>query len=186
MTDWQQPLIVALTQAEGVSIVHETVYENRFGFTEALHRDGRGHRVHQDGLAAPHRRVPRRDLEQAAVITGPTPLHGADIAVPDLRGGFSHLIAALTAEGRSTVQQRRASSAAATRTSIEQARGARGATSRSKAEPAAARRPTRSRPSLWRRRPSGAICGAWSSVVQLLAPSRSGTPRSSRRPGRSS
>ena len=34
MTDWQQPLIVALTQAEGVSIVHETVYENRFGFTD--------------------------------------------------------------------------------------------------------------------------------------------------------
>ncbi|MEX5300437.1 UDP-N-acetylglucosamine 1-carboxyvinyltransferase, partial [Kocuria sp. CPCC 205292] len=36
MTDWQQPLVVALTQAKGVSIVHETVYENRFGFTGAL------------------------------------------------------------------------------------------------------------------------------------------------------
>src|SRR6188508_344885 len=36
MTDWQQPLVVALTQAKGLSIVHETVYENRFGFTEAL------------------------------------------------------------------------------------------------------------------------------------------------------
>ncbi|HTL42536.1 MAG TPA: 1-acyl-sn-glycerol-3-phosphate acyltransferase, partial [Pseudolysinimonas sp.] len=36
MTDWQQPLIVALTQAEGVSVVHETVYENRLGFTDAL------------------------------------------------------------------------------------------------------------------------------------------------------
>ncbi|BDZ46279.1 hypothetical protein GCM10025866_21880 [Naasia aerilata] len=47
--------------------------------------------------------MPRRDLEQAAVVVGPTPLHGADIVVPDLRGGFSHLIAALTAEGRSTV-----------------------------------------------------------------------------------
>ncbi|MPZ04281.1 UDP-N-acetylglucosamine 1-carboxyvinyltransferase, partial [Micrococcus luteus] len=35
MTDWQQPLVVALTQAKGVSIVHETVYENRFGFTDA-------------------------------------------------------------------------------------------------------------------------------------------------------
>ena len=35
---------------------------------------------------------------------GPAQLHGADIEVPDLRGGFSHLIAALTAEGgRSTV-----------------------------------------------------------------------------------
>ncbi len=44
MTDWQQPLIVALTQARGLSIVHETVYENRLGFTEALNADGRRHR----------------------------------------------------------------------------------------------------------------------------------------------
>ena len=36
-------------------------------------------------------------------ISGMAKLHGADIEVPDLRGGFSHLIAALTAEGRSTV-----------------------------------------------------------------------------------
>jgi UDP-N-acetylglucosamine 1-carboxyvinyltransferase len=104
MTDWQQPLVVALTQAEGVSIVHETVYENRFGFTEALQKMGADIVVHPHGLADTPRRVPRRDLEQAAVITGPTPLHGADIEVPDLRGGFSHLIAALTAEGRSTVR----------------------------------------------------------------------------------
>ena len=103
MTDWQQPLVVALTQAEGVSTIHETVYENRFGFTEALQKMGADIRVHPHGFAAPNRRVPRRELEQAAVITGPTPLHGADIEVPDLRGGFSHLIAALTAEGRSTV-----------------------------------------------------------------------------------
>src|SRR3954453_4629318 len=103
MTDWQQPLIVALTQAEGVSIVHETVYENRFGFTDALVEMGADIVVHQDGLESFSRRVPRRKLEQAAVITGPTPLHGADVRVPDLRGGFSYLIAALTAEGRSTV-----------------------------------------------------------------------------------
>jgi UDP-N-acetylglucosamine 1-carboxyvinyltransferase len=103
MTDWQQPLIVALTQADGVSVVHETVYENRFGFTDALVEMGADIVVHQDGLESVTRRVPRRKLEQAAVITGPTPLHGADVRVPDLRGGFSYLIAALTAEGRSTV-----------------------------------------------------------------------------------
>jgi UDP-N-acetylglucosamine 1-carboxyvinyltransferase len=103
MTDWQQPLIVALTQAHGVSVIHETVYENRFGFTDALVEMGADIVVHQDGLESVTRRVPRRKLEQAAVITGPTPLHGADVRVPDLRGGFSYLIAALTAEGRSTV-----------------------------------------------------------------------------------
>jgi UDP-N-acetylglucosamine 1-carboxyvinyltransferase len=103
MTDWQQPLIVALTQAEGRSVVHETVYENRFGFTDALIEMGADITVHKTGLEELGRRVPRRELEQAAVIVGPTPLHGADVVVPDLRGGFSHLIAALTAEGRSTV-----------------------------------------------------------------------------------
>jgi UDP-N-acetylglucosamine 1-carboxyvinyltransferase len=104
MTDWQQPLIVALTQAHGESIVHETVYENRFGFTDALVKMGADIVVHHHGLQDGPRRVPRRSLEQAAVINGPTPLHGADIVVPDLRGGYSHVIAALTAEGESTVR----------------------------------------------------------------------------------
>jgi UDP-N-acetylglucosamine 1-carboxyvinyltransferase len=103
MTDWQQPLVVAMTQAEGTSIVHETVYENRFGFTDSLNSMGANIVVHNDGIASITRRVPRRALEQAAVITGPTPLHGADIRVPDLRGGFSHLIAALAADGTSTI-----------------------------------------------------------------------------------
>ena len=103
MTDWQQPLTVALTQAHGVSIVHETVYENRLGFTEALNEMGANIVVHENGLHNSPRRVPRRDFEQAAVITGPTPLHAANIYVPDLRGGFSHLIAALSADGRSVI-----------------------------------------------------------------------------------
>jgi UDP-N-acetylglucosamine 1-carboxyvinyltransferase len=104
MTDWQQPLIVALTQAEGRSIVHETVYENRLGFTEALVQMGADIVVHPEGIDSPDRRVPRRALEQAAVINGPTPLHGADVEVPDLRGGYSYLIAALAAEGESIVR----------------------------------------------------------------------------------
>jgi len=103
MTDWQQPLIVALTQAHGESIVHETVYENRFGFTDALVKMGADIVVHPHGLQGGPRRVPRRNLEQAAVIHGPTPLRAADIVVPDLRGGYSHVIAALTAEGESVV-----------------------------------------------------------------------------------
>jgi len=103
MTDWQQPLIVALTQANGVSMVRETVYENRLGFTRALIEMGADIVVHEKGLDSPTWRVPKRPLEQVAVITGPTPLHGADVMVPDLRGGFSYLIAALTAPGRSTV-----------------------------------------------------------------------------------
>ena len=99
MTDWQQPLIVALTQAEGVSIVHETVYENRFGFTDALVEMGADIDVHQECLGGRRAGSAQRNFEHSAVISGPTPLHGADIEVPDLRGGFSHLIAALAAEG---------------------------------------------------------------------------------------
>jgi UDP-N-acetylglucosamine 1-carboxyvinyltransferase len=103
MTDWQQPMVVALTQAEGRSIVHETVYENRFGFTDALVQMGANIEVYKEGIASITRRVPRRPLEQAAVITGPTALRGANIRVPDLRGGFSHVIAAVTAQGTSEV-----------------------------------------------------------------------------------
>ena len=103
MTDWQQPMVVALTQAEGRSIVHETVYENRFGFTDALVQMGADIEVYKEGIASITRRVPRRPLEQAAVIAGPTALHGANIRVPDLRGGFSHVIAAVTAQGTSEV-----------------------------------------------------------------------------------
>lgn len=103
MTDWQQPLVVALTQATGLSIVHETVYENRFGFTEALVGMGAKIQVYRDCLGATPCRFGARNFNHSAVISGPTPLRGADIVVPDLRGGFSHLIAALTAEGESNV-----------------------------------------------------------------------------------
>jgi UDP-N-acetylglucosamine 1-carboxyvinyltransferase len=103
MTDWQQPLVVALTKAKGVSIVHETVYEQRFGFTDALVDMGATIQIHKECLGGHPCRFGQRNFNHSAVITGPTDLHGADIVVPDLRGGFSHLIAALTADGRSTV-----------------------------------------------------------------------------------
>ena len=103
MTDWQQPLVVALTQAEGVSIVHETVYENRFGFTDALVRMGANIQVHRECLGSVPCRFGQRNFLHSAVISGPVQLHGTDIDVPDLRGGFSHLIAALAANGTSRV-----------------------------------------------------------------------------------
>ena len=103
MTDWQQPLVVALTQAQGLSIVHETVYENRFGFTEALRRMGAHIQVYRECLGGLRCRFGARNFYHSAVISGPTPLHGTDIEVPDLRGGFSHLIAALAAQGVSNV-----------------------------------------------------------------------------------
>lgn len=104
MTDWQQPMVVALTQAQGLSIVHETVYEQRFGFTTALNKMGAQIQLYRECLTGLACRFGQRNYYHSAAISGPTPLHGADIAIPDLRGGFSHLIAALAAEGKSTVR----------------------------------------------------------------------------------
>jgi len=103
MTDWQQPLVIALTKAQGISIVHETVYEQRFGFVDALVEMGATIQIHKECLGGHPCRFGQRNFNHSAVIAGPTTLHGADIEIPDLRGGFSHLIAALTAEGTSTV-----------------------------------------------------------------------------------
>lgn len=103
MTDWQQPLVVAMTQCHGLSIVHETVYENRLGFTSALGEMGAQIQTYRNCLGSSPCRFSRANFQHSAAISGPTPLTGADITVPDLRGGFSYLIAALAAQGRSTV-----------------------------------------------------------------------------------
>jgi UDP-N-acetylglucosamine 1-carboxyvinyltransferase len=103
MTDWQQPLVIALTQANGLSIVHETVYENRFGFTDALKQMGAQIQIYRECLGGHPCRFGQRNFFHSAVISGPTQLTGADIRVPDLRGGFSHVVAALAAEGTSRI-----------------------------------------------------------------------------------
>ena len=103
MTDWQQPLVVALTQAHGLSIVHETVYERRFGYTDALTTMGATIQVYRECLGGTPCRWGRRNFRHSAVIAGPSKLHAAELVVPDLRAGFSHLIAALAAEGTSKV-----------------------------------------------------------------------------------
>ena len=101
MTDWQQPFTIVLTQAEGVSIIHETVYENRFGYTEALNKMGAKIYLFKECLGSKPCRFGHKDFLHSAIIVGPTPLKGAKIQVPDLRAGFSYLIAALIAEGQS-------------------------------------------------------------------------------------
>jgi UDP-N-acetylglucosamine 1-carboxyvinyltransferase len=102
-TDWQQPLVVALTQASGLSIVHETVYESRLGFTSALNQMGAHIQLYSECLGGTPCRFGRRNFLHSAVVSGPTKLQGADLVIPDLRGGFSYLIAALAAEGTSHV-----------------------------------------------------------------------------------
>jgi UDP-N-acetylglucosamine 1-carboxyvinyltransferase len=103
MTDWQQPMVVALTQARGLSILHETVYEQRLGYTRALNQMGATIQVYRNCLGGTPCRFGRRNFHHSAVIAGPAKLHGIDLEIPDLRAGFSHVIAALAAEGTSRV-----------------------------------------------------------------------------------
>lgn len=103
MTDWQQPLVILLTQASGVSVIHETVYENRFSYVDSLNTMGAQIQLFQECLGGLPCRFRHTGCLHSCVITGPTPLKGAEIAIPDLRAGFSYLVAAVMAKGRSVV-----------------------------------------------------------------------------------
>ncbi|MFN0090488.1 MAG: UDP-N-acetylglucosamine 1-carboxyvinyltransferase [Acidimicrobiales bacterium] len=103
MTDWQSPLVTALTQAEGVSVVHETVYENRLGYTKALNALGANIQTFRECLGPTRCRFGFQNHVHSAVIVGPSKLEGGELEVPDLRGGFSYVIAALSAQGESAI-----------------------------------------------------------------------------------
>ena len=88
MTDWQQPMVVALTQARGLSILHETVYEQRLGYTRALNQMGATIQVYRNCLGGTPCRFgdatspTRRDRRSQQV-------DGRASDIPDLRAGFS-------------------------------------------------------------------------------------------------
>ncbi len=103
MTDWQQPFVVVLTQAYGTSVVHETVYEERFGYTESLNKMGANITLFSNCLGEIDCRFNGENYRHSAVITGSTPLHATDVTVPDIRAGLAFVIAALVAEGTSSL-----------------------------------------------------------------------------------
>ena len=87
-TDFQAPLSVLMTQATGASTVHETIFEDRLDHLHQLSRMGADVDIID---------------ERRARITGPTPLHGAEVGIADLRAGATLVLAALTATGTSVV-----------------------------------------------------------------------------------
>ena len=103
MTDWQQPFVILMTQASGISIVHETVYEKRFGYVHELKKMGADIELFNQCLGSTPCRFVTSNYLHSAVIKGPTPLHGAEINIPDLRAGFSYLVAAIIAKGESII-----------------------------------------------------------------------------------
>ncbi len=82
-------MIVTASQAEGVVLVHDWMFESRLYFVDKLL--GMGARIIQ---CDPHR----------VVVTGPAPLVGTELVSPDVRAGMAMLIAALCARGRSTMK----------------------------------------------------------------------------------
>jgi UDP-N-acetylglucosamine 1-carboxyvinyltransferase len=109
MTDWQAPWAILMTQAEGESIIHERVYESRFGYVKELQKMGA-----QIELFNPDVKNPEEfynfniedDLssnKHAARIKGPTPLHNAIVTISDLRAGATLVLAALAAQGESVI-----------------------------------------------------------------------------------
>jgi UDP-N-acetylglucosamine 1-carboxyvinyltransferase len=103
-TDWQQPFAVLLSQADGISIIHETVHENRFGYLKALDKLGAKTQLTTHCLGGVECRYRESSFEHSAIIIGPTPFTAVEqIATPDLRAGLAYVIAAAVARGTTMV-----------------------------------------------------------------------------------
>jgi UDP-N-acetylglucosamine 1-carboxyvinyltransferase len=100
-TDWQQPFAVLLTQAAGVSVIHETVYERRFDYLDALKVLGAQIQLEKHCLGTVPCRFRGCDHYHSAIIQGPRELmsNGATLKIPDLRAGLAYVMAAALAKG---------------------------------------------------------------------------------------
>lgn len=88
-TDIQQPLTALLTQADGQSIITETIYTERFKHCQELAKMGANINV----------------MIPSSMINGPTPLYGSEVIATDLRCGACLVIAGLIAEGITTIHE---------------------------------------------------------------------------------
>jgi UDP-N-acetylglucosamine 1-carboxyvinyltransferase len=103
MTDWQTPLLVLMSQARGLSVLHETVFENRFVYVPALNRFGCEIELFPTCLGGGACRFQDANHLHSAVVRGPSALVGAEVDIPDVRAGFSSVIAASIADGPSVL-----------------------------------------------------------------------------------
>ncbi len=88
-TDLQAQFVALMTQAEGISFITETIFENRFMHAQELSRMGANIRI--DG--------------RKAVVAGATPLTGAQVIASDLRASASLVLAALVAKGETLIDR---------------------------------------------------------------------------------
>lgn len=89
-TDLMSIMIVLATQAKGVSLMHDWVYESRMFFVDKLIAMGANITI-----ADPHR----------VLIYGPAKLYGRNLESPDIRAGMALVLAALIASGKSTINR---------------------------------------------------------------------------------
>jgi len=87
-TDLQAPFTVLMTQAEGLSLIHEMIYEGRLFYVDKLTSLGA-----KAIMCDPHR----------VIINGPTKLNGHKLESPDLRAGMALVLAGLAAEGQTII-----------------------------------------------------------------------------------
>lgn len=109
MTDWQGPWAILMTQARGAAVIHETVYENRFGYVQELKKMGANITLFNPDIKNPEK-VYNFNLSDndpayfnAIRIKGPTKLHNGVVKVADLRAGATLVLAALSAKGESVI-----------------------------------------------------------------------------------
>jgi UDP-N-acetylglucosamine 1-carboxyvinyltransferase len=88
-TDLQAQVMAVLTQASGISVIKETIFENRFQHAMELERLGANLRI--DG--------------STAIVAGPAPLTGCTVMATDLRASAALIIAGLVASGETTVDR---------------------------------------------------------------------------------
>ena len=109
MTDWQAPWAVLMTQADGISTIHETVYETRFSYVPELRKMGAKIELFRPSVEDPESVYNFNVLDDkpenmhAARITGPQRLHNAIVTMTDLRAGATLVIASLAASGETTI-----------------------------------------------------------------------------------
>lgn len=110
MTDWQGPWALLMTQAQGKSLIHETVYENRFAYKKELEKMGAKIQFSLPIVENPDSLYnfnydTDRKYRQQIQITGPRKLHNAVMDIADLRAGATLVLAALIASGESVIYE---------------------------------------------------------------------------------
>jgi len=108
VTDWQPLMAVLLTQAKGVSTIHERIFENRFSYMEELRKLGAKISYIEKDIPDPDTHYhfnfdPEKEYQQTIQIQGMHKLHGAVLNVSDLRAGATLAIAALISKGQSYI-----------------------------------------------------------------------------------